>query len=100
MGQVPKDTPLLPVFAFTTRKGANYPADQPGLPPVRQLPHQHTACLDDKRLLAQHLQAAGQAHLLPPSWPNLASYLTWLQQHDAHLTAQASPCLVAGGVAL
>lgn len=77
------DATDLPVFAFTTRKGGNYPADQPGLPKVRQFPHQHTACLDDKRQLQQHLQAAGKGHLLPPSWANLQEYTCWLQeQHE------------------
>lgn len=129
--QVPNDTPLVPVFAFTTRKGnyhqhnmqqepawpvlfphgstpahpparllrtqyllmlschtrthtgANYPADQAALPTVRQLPHQHTACLDDKRQLQQHLQAAGVAHqLLPRSWDSLADYSAWLQEQQ------------------
>ncbi|WIA35413.1 hypothetical protein OEZ86_003857 [Tetradesmus obliquus] len=30
--QVANDVACVPIFAFTTRKGANYPADSPGLP--------------------------------------------------------------------
>lgn len=57
-----------------------YPADQPGLPRVRQFPQQHTACLDDKRQLHRHLQAAGQAQLLPPSWLSLDDFTSWRDQ--------------------
>lgn len=43
------------------------------------------------------MQAAGQAHLMPPCWPNLGSYLAWLQEHAGeqqrlrgHATTQPS----------
>eukprot|EP00878_Enallax_costatus_P009120 GHUV01009534.1.p1 GENE.GHUV01009534.1~~GHUV01009534.1.p1 ORF type:complete len:411 (+),score=112.65 GHUV01009534.1:134-1366(+) len=79
--QVADDTQDVPVFAFTTRKGANYPADQPNLPTIRQLAHSSTACLDDKCLMQQHLRTAGKAHLLPPCWDTLDDFTAWVATH-------------------
>jgi hypothetical protein len=47
------DAPIVPAFAWTTRKAGDFAASGPGLPLVRPLPQAWTACLDDKVLLAR-----------------------------------------------
>ncbi|KAL4436751.1 hypothetical protein ABPG75_003890 [Micractinium tetrahymenae] len=65
-----------PGFAWTTRKGADFPASasQPGLPAVRQLPQRCTAVLDDKCLLAQCLAAEGCTSLMPGTWTDIDAF--------------------------
>jgi hypothetical protein len=75
---------LFPLFIALS--GANYPADKPGLPLVRQLPHAQTACLDDKRSMAQHLTAAGLQHMMPPCWDDIETYIAELSQQQQQLS--------------
>ncbi|EFN55580.1 hypothetical protein CHLNCDRAFT_57891 [Chlorella variabilis] len=94
--RVPAADPRVPGFALTTRKGADFPAAGAGLPAVRQFPQRCTAVLDDKRLLAECLEAEGCPHLAPRTWPDAESFL---HQHSASTTAQAPADwqLAAGG---
>ena len=65
----------VPVFAFTTRRGGNFPAQGEGLPRVRQLPQCHTTCLDDKRLMWECLAAAGCTDITPQTWVDVDALL-------------------------
>lgn len=49
--RVSAKTTDVPVFAFTTRKAADFPAHGPNLPPIRLFPQRNTIALDDKKIL-------------------------------------------------
>lgn len=59
--------PIVPAFAWTTRKAGDFPASGPHLPLVRPLPQANTACLDDKVLLARLALADGRLRALCPT---------------------------------
>lgn len=64
------DTSAIPVFTWTTRRAADFPAIGARLPNVRQLPQSSTACLDDKVRLAELLADRGVDNICPPTFIN------------------------------
>ncbi|KAJ1471844.1 hypothetical protein T484DRAFT_1915691 [Baffinella frigidus] len=116
--KVDVSTPLMPVFALTSRQGGDFPMDQEEVddaggarwPLVRQLPQALTALLDDKRELHLTLLAAGSAHIAPEtivdmsevldeSWAGLADpEALWFVKHRRGVKGQAVYPLEAANV--
>lgn len=68
-------SPTCPPPACRPPAGADFPAAGAGLPRVRQFPQAATAVLDDKRLMAETLEAAGCAAAVAPStWPDAGAF--------------------------
>ena len=62
------DAEAAPVFTWTTRRAADFPASGPSLPLVRQLPQSSTACVDDKVMLANLLRKCGAEDICPATF--------------------------------
>jgi len=72
------DTQAVPVFCWCTRKAADFPASgscDSFLPLIRPFPQDVTDQLDDKGLLAAHLEAANLSQVSPPTWAAEAFHL-------------------------